>query len=184
MRALLAAFALLVFAACGAAPRTPIEVVGAYFADLGHDPIRSLALTTEGFHGAHGLSLVTKAEAHAWPAGAPSDAPTTPERVDRSQVAWLVIQNRAGFESIARGLVTTPGEVSEQGDVAAVAVTVAPAKGVPFVQRFQLVRAGPAAEWRIDSVEQSGVERGNAMAAFVAHPTESARRALERSLRR
>jgi hypothetical protein len=183
MRALLAVFAL-VLATCSVAPRTPSDVVAAYFADLGHDPIRTLSLTTEAFHRAHGLSVVTTAAAQAWQAGAASEPVLTPERVDRSQVAWLAIQTRVEFERIARSLITTPGEVSEQGDLASVAVTIAPAKGPPFVQRFQLMREDPAAEWHIDAVEQSGVERGNAFAAFVAHPTESARRALEQTVRR
>lgn len=168
MRALRAAFAFVLLAACGAPPSTPSDVVAAYFADLGRDPIRMLPLTTDAYHSAHGLWIVASGE----------------PRVDRNQVAWLAIQNRADFEQLARGLVATPRDASEQGDVASVAVRVAPAKGPAFVQRFQLVRAGPTAAWRIDAVEQSGVDRGNAMAAFVAHPTEIARRALEQALRR
>lgn len=182
-RARLARIALLALVACGAPPRTPGDVVAVYFATLGRDPIRSLPLTTENFHRAHGLSIVTTSEARAWRGGAQLPDAAAPERVDRAQVAWLAIQNRADFARIAGELVATPLSTEEAGDVATVAVTVAPAHAPPFRQIFRLTREAPDSAWRIDGIEQSGVEPGSEAAAFVAHPSEAARRGIERRLR-
>ncbi len=185
MRAGLAAIALLALVACGAQPRTPDAVVSAYFATLGRDPIRSLPLTTEAFHRAHGLSIVTTSEARAWRGGAelaakPSDPHgiAAPERIDRAQVAWLAIQNRADFARVASGLVATQKDVQESDEVATVTVAVTHAQAAPFLQIFRLLRESPDSSWRIDAIDQSGVGPDNDVAAFVAHPTEQARRAI------
>jgi hypothetical protein len=189
-RAGLAGFAALALAACGAQPLASGDVVAVYFASLGRDPMRSLPITTEAFHRAHGLALVTTSEARAWRGGAqlaakPSgpDGIAAPEPVDRAQVAWLAIQDRDEFARVASELVATPTDVQEAGDVATVTVTVAPARAEPFLQTFRLTREAPGSCWRIDAIAQSGVGPGNEVAAFVAHPTEPARRAIAERMR-
>jgi hypothetical protein len=177
-----AALALVALAACGAPPRDPAAVVSAYFAALGRDPMRSLPITTDAFHRAHGLGLVTTSQARAWRGGAEVHS-VEHERVDRAQVAWLSIQGRGEFGRIARALSIHVGDVREAGDAAEVAVTVTPAQGRPFQQTFHLARADARAPWRIDAIEQSGVVPESAGAAFVAYPNEAARRAIERRVR-
>jgi hypothetical protein len=178
IRAAIAAI-VVVTLGCGAPAPAPGDVVARYFASLGRDPIRSLPLTTDAFHREHGLGIVTTSEARAWRGGEPiAVAPSV--RVDRAQVAWLAIQNRAEFARLVRELVVAPEDARVDGDLATVAVAVAPPQGPSFVQTFRLTRADPRSAWRIDAIEQSGVARDNELFAFVAHPTEPARRALER----
>jgi len=181
-RAGLVAFAVLALAACGGQPRTPGDVVALYFASLGRDPMRSLPITTEAFHRAHGLGPVTTAEARAWRGGAQIEI-AAPERVDRAQLAWLAIQNRGEFARVASELVATPKDVQEAGEVATVTVTVARGRAEPFQQSFRLIREAPASGWRIDAITQSGVGPDNEVAAFVAHPTEPVRRAIAERVR-
>ena len=185
----LAAFALLALAACGGQSRTPGDVVALYFASLGRDPMRSLPITTEAFHRAHGLGPVTTSEARAWRGGAQIAKPSgpdriaAPERVDRAQLAWLAIQNRGEFARVASELVATPKDVQDAGAIATVTVTVARGQAEPFLQSFRLIREAPASGWRIDAIAQSGVGPGNEVAAFVAHPTEPVRRAIAERVR-
>jgi len=181
IRAAITTVALLVLGACSAPQTTPEEVVAHYFASLGRDPIRSLAITTDAFHRAHGLGIVTTSEARAWRAGA-KVKPATADRIDHYQTAWLALQNRDQFTRAARGLVATPNGTEIGGALATVVVTVTPPQGTPFVQTFRLKREDEA--WRVDGVEQSGVTRDNQISAFVAHPTEAARRALEASFQK
>jgi hypothetical protein len=182
-RAELAGVALLVLVACGTQPRTPGDVVAAYFATLGRDPIRSLALTTEAFHHAHGLSTVTTSEARDWRGGAEFTPTAEPERIDRAQVAWLAIQGRDDFARIASGLVATPVNSEVEGDTATMVVSIEPAHAPPFRQTFRLTREGSESPWRIVGIEQSGVEVASETAAFVAYPAESTRRAIQRRVR-
>lgn len=181
MRAVLAAIALVI-SGCGAPTSAPGDVVARYFAIIGRDPIRSLPLTTDAFHREHGLGLVTTSEARAWRGGEQvSVAPSV--RVDRAQVAWLAIQNRAEFAQYASRLALAPHDVVQTGDAATIAVDVTPPKGPAFVQTFHLVRSEPDSAWRIDSIEQSGVTPENQVWAFVAHPSETARRAIEQRVK-
>lgn len=183
IRAAIAAIVLFVIGACGAQTPGPEDVVASYFASLGRDPIRSLPLTTDAFHRAHGIGLVTTSEAAAWRDGRQVEVAAS-ERIDKAQVAWLVIQNRSSFALLARGLVVMIEAAQVEGDRATVVVGVSPPQGAAFVQTFRLTREGADAAWRIDAIEQSGITRDNQMSAFVAHPTESARRALEASIRK
>jgi hypothetical protein len=183
MRAAIAAIALLAIGGCGAQAPAPGDVVARYFAIIGRDPMRSLPLTTDAFHREHGLGLVTTGEARAWRGGEQvAVAPSV--RVDRAQVAWLAIQNRAEFAQLASQLALAPRDVQQTGNAATLAVDVTPPKGPAFVQTFHLVRSDADSAWRIDSVEQSGVTPENQVWAFVVHPTEAARRAIGQRVRR
>lgn len=183
MRAAITAIALLAIGGCGAQAPAPDDVVARYFAIIGRDPMRSLPLTTDAFHREHGLGLVTTGEPRAL-RGGQQVAVTPTVRVDRAQVAWLAIQNRAEFAQLARQLTLAPRDVQQTGDAATIAVDVTPPKGPAFVQTFHLVRSDADSAWRIDSVEQSGVTPENQVWAFVVHPTEAARRAIEQRVRR
>ena len=171
----------LALAAAACAPeRSPVEVVEAYFRFLGRDPIRTLPLLTDAFHEQHGLHTVTGKEAHGVRA-----EPGRADRlaVDRCELGWLRIQSRGAFRALRDRLIVTPIHDEVQGDRARVAVRVQVDQELPFEQSFSLVREAPGRPWRIESVAQNGVAPEAALAAFVAHPTESERQRLERGSR-
>jgi hypothetical protein len=185
----LGAVALLLLApalaACGdARPATPGAVVEAYFRAVGRDPLRTLPLLSTAFHEAHGLRVVTTAEALATaPHGAPA-APADPEErvplaVDRLQLGWLAVQSRPVFAARLATLSVEPLREEAAEATAAVAVRVSPPGAPLFEQHFSLSR-GPGGAWRIEGAWQTGVVDGNRLDAFVAHPNEAARRQLER----
>lgn len=165
-RALLAALAIVAITACGASPRTPSEVVAAYFEGLGRDPIRTLPLTTDAFHRQHGLRLATAAAA--------------PDRVDREQVAWLAVLSRPELTRLAREMTTRVVDAGESGDTAWALVHVESRAAPAFEQRFDLVRESAASAWRIDAALQLNVAEAALSVAFAAHPTEERRQQLER----
>jgi len=172
------ALGLALCAAGCARPASPTEVVAAYFAALGRDPIRTLPLLTPAFHEQHGLHAVTSAEARA---GGSGEAPRAGAlAVDRFELGWLAVQSREGFRALRGLLAVTPVRDEITGDRAGVTVLVQAGAGPAFEQRFALAREAPGASWRIDSIEQSGVAPGAELAAFVAHPTEAERQRLER----
>jgi len=182
MRAAIAAITLLAIGGCGAQTSAPGDVVARYFAIIGRDPMRSLPLTTDAFHREHGLGLVTTSDARAWLSGEQiAVAPSV--RVDRAQVAWLAIQNRTEFAQFASQLALAPRDAEQTGDAATIVVDVTPPKGPAFVQTFHLVRRNADSAWRIESVEQSGVTPENQIWAFVVHPTEATRLAIEQRLK-
>jgi hypothetical protein len=163
--------------ACGASPDRATKVVESYLHALGRDPLRTLPLVTDAFHRRHGLHAATAAEARG------ERETATSFGIDRYQHGWLAMQSRP---EIARRLAETTisfdsGNLGEDGDRAAVTVSIAPRDAPAFEQRFTLVRDGPGAPWRIDAVEQIGVTVENARTAFAAYPNEAARRALAES---
>lgn len=172
-------------AACGTAEHTPAAVVESYFRCLARDPLRTLPLLTPEFHRRHALRVVTQAEAQAWVSRREAASPATPEpaepelSTDRFQLAWLSLQGRPEFARLARESAHSVLDVRESGDEAEVITRIEPRSAPPFEQRFRLLREAEGSAWRIDAVEQSGVESANATAAFVAYPNENARRALE-----
>jgi hypothetical protein len=159
-RAILVA-ATLLGVACAGGARTPADVVGAYFRGVGRNPIATLPLTTDAFHERHGLQLAARSGAGA----------------DEARAAWLAVQSRPELLVMAQQLRTQVASATESGDTAVVLVQVATRAGIAFEQRFALVRDWDGA-WRIDAIEQSGVEEDDAIPAFVAYPNEAARRAL------
>ena len=172
------ALGLALCAAACARPASPAEVVAAYFAALGRDPIRTLPLLTPAFHEQHALHAVTSAEARGGGRGEPPDAGAL--AVDRFELGWLAVQSREGFRALRDRLGVTPIGDEATGDRAHVSVRIEAGAAPAFEQRFALVRQAPGAPWRIDSIEQSGVAPGAELAAFVAHPTEAERVRLER----
>jgi hypothetical protein len=181
----MALLGLLALAGCSASERTPASVVESYFRFLAVDPLRTLPLLTPGFHRRHALRAVTQAEAQAWVSRRGSASQEKPELLDpalstdRFQLGWLSVQGRPEFARLAREQARSVLDVRESGDEAEVITRIEPRSGPPFEQRFRLAREGTASLWRIDAVEQSGVESANAVAAFVAYPNENARRVLE-----
>lgn len=180
--AILACVALAL--ACGGAPSEPGAVADAYFRALGRDPMRTLPLLAAAFHASHGLHVVTAGEAAALRSGAtaPEAAPGE-AALDRFQLGWLGVQARPGYREAAAALRVEPTPARVAGNRAEVAVRVRSAEGPPFEQRFTLARGADGA-WRIEAIAQSGVVAANEMAAFVASPSERARRALEQRLKR
>lgn len=170
--------------ACAPTPATPRDVVDAYFRAMGRDPIRTLPLVTPTFHAQHGVHVVTSAEAkRAYRHGDKTPVPTDPLAIDRLELGWLMIQVRPRFAARLAELERTTLAEETAGDASRVAVRLAPREGAPFEQHFALVRDA-AGGWRIDSVEQRGVDATNGFEAFIAHPTDAARRSLEASMRK
>jgi hypothetical protein len=170
-RAFVAVIALAL--GCAASHETPASVAQAYFDALESDPLRTLPLLTDEFHRRHGLRVATAADAQR---GAAVD-PATPLALDRHQLGWLAILSRSGLAQRVSELATQIGDTRESGNRSTVAVRVDPRDGPGFEQRFELAR-GDDGIWRIDAIEQIGVARASATAAFAAYPNESARRAL------
>jgi hypothetical protein len=160
-RALLLA-ALAAFACT--APDTPTDAIVTYFRALGRDPIRTLPITTEAFHRAHGLMLASTT--------------ARPESADREQVAWLAVQRQPEFAELAASLVASIVRADERGDAASVVVRVEAPGKPPFEQRFDLIRDAQAG-WRIDAVTQTGVSDAALSAAFAAHPSSATQRRIE-----
>jgi hypothetical protein len=174
----------LLATACARGAESPRQVVDAYFTALGHDPLRSLALVTREFHGRHALHAVTTSEARRVLRGhEPAAIDAEALAMDRLELGWLMVQARPAFVKTAGD--NTRSIVAEEttGDTARVTTRIAPREGSVFEQEFSLVR-GADGTWRIDAIEQRGVDATNGVAAFVAHPTDAARRALEASLRK
>ena len=181
--------ALVALAACSdPAPTTPAEVVDAYFRHVGRDPIRTLPLLSPAFHAQHGLHVVTTAEARARqrrvllpdvPASPDAAAARVPLAPDRLQLGWLALQRRPTFAARFESLRVEPIGEEVGAGVARVAVRVVPRGAPAFEQIFALSRGDDRA-WRIDGVAQRGLVDANRLDAYVAHPTEAARRALER----
>jgi hypothetical protein len=163
--ALLAATAL----ACGAPPDAPADVVSLYLRSLGRDPARSAALVTPGLQARHGLRIEGKSRE------------PDPEafRLSRAELAWLGVQRKPEFVALASQLSATILEARVIGDdQAEVRARVEAPGGAPYTQTFLLVRNGRGASWRIDRMEQQGVERSNVLAAFVTNPSDAAARAV------
>lgn len=156
----------------------------AYFRAMGRDPIRTLPLVTPAFHAQHGVHVVTSAEARrSYQHGDTTPVPTDSLAIDRLELGWLMIQVRPRFARSVAEFGRTISAEETSGDVARVTTRIAPREGSAFEQDFSLVR-GADGTWRIDAIEQRGVDATNGLAAFVAHPTDAARRTLEASLRR
>jgi hypothetical protein len=110
--------------------------------------------------------------------------PAGPVAIDHLELGWLMIQVRPAFARRLAALERTllAEETNANGDIARVAVRLAPREGAPFEQEFTLVRNATGA-WQIDAIAQRGVDATNGFEAFIAHPTAAARRRLEASLR-
>lgn len=143
-----------------AAPGTPEAAVGAYLRALGRDPLRTLPLLTAAGHEQHGLGV-----------GAPAAGGDAPEvRPEDRLLGWLAVQTGGPVLGLAGRLGFGATAVTAGADRAEVSLEIAGPEGLPFEQRFLLVRAGPDAPWRIDRIEQAGVVASNAIAAFAAWP--------------
>jgi len=171
--------------ACGRRETTPPELVERYFACLGRDPIRGLALLSPAFHDGHGLRLGSHvAHPAQGPASQALHGEGPPPSLDEERLAWLAVQRSAAFRGLARRLTAQILDVHRSGPLAEVRVRVSLPRGPAFVQRFRLSRVASSAGWRIDAVSQEGVLEGSRLAAFVAHPTEARRRRLAREIGR
>jgi hypothetical protein len=173
----------IVAIACAPAPGTPREIVDAYFASMGRDPLRTLPLVTPAFHAQHGVGVVTNAEAvRAYREGDTTPVPAGPVAIDHLELGWLMIQVRPAFARRLAALERTLLAEETSSDTARVAVRLAPREGAPFEQEFTLVR-NATGTWQIDAIAQRGVDATNGFEAFIAHPTDAARRRLEAALR-
>ena len=171
--------------------RTPEQAVALYFESLGRDPLRAGSLLSEQFHTRHGLRHATDAQIAAWsrllrgksPAATSevrASAPAAPSRAE-AELIWLATQIKEGFSERAAGLSVSPLSAHEDATSAEVAVRVAAPGVPPFVQRFWLSRGGDA-RWRIDRIEQEGVDEHSLPDAFVAAPSEMLRQRLAAAL--
>jgi hypothetical protein len=168
---------------CGSPAADPADTVERYFDLLARDPVRTLPLLTDDFHRRHGLGVVTADEARRLARGERGGAAAAPAGApaDRYQMGWLAIQSREPYRVLRDRLAVTREAVEAGARAAVVTVRVEPDAAPAFVQRFELVRAGPADRWRIDAVMQLEVAPPSQPAAFVAWPNEAARRRLEAS---
>ena len=175
--------ALALFAACAPAAQPPRDVVEAYFRTLGRDPVRTLRLVTPAFHEQHGVHVVTSAEAKRIQRESPaSHAAAESIAIDRLELGWLIIQVRPRFAERLAEMQRTLLSEETLGDTSRIAVQLVPPAGRPFEQDFSLLQ-GRDGRWRIDSISQRDVDATNGFEAFIAHPTDAARRRLEASLR-
>ncbi len=163
-----AALVALALLACGVAPE-PERVVALYFETLGRDPLRAGSLVSGELQAAHGLRHVGSTRAVEGRG-----------RAD-SELVWLATQAKPVFAERAAKLSVSPLSVREAGGVAEVSVQVSSPGAPPFVQRFHLSR-DVEGRWRIDRIDQDGVDGGNLADAFVAAPTEALRQRLAAAL--
>jgi hypothetical protein len=102
--------------------------------------------------------------------------PPTPEE---ERLAWLAVQGKPGFRTQLARLTWQIVDVQQAGDLRAIVkARIELPRGRSFEQVFQLVRASPGASWRIEQVEQVGVDENELPAAFVTNPTEATRERL------
>jgi len=171
--------------------QTPEHVVALYFESLGHDPLRAGALLSEQFHTRHGLRHATSAQVAAWNRRLRGESPVATSETRASapaarsraeaELIWLATQIKEGFSERAAQLSVSPLSAHQDATSAEVTVRVS-APGMPsFVQRFWLSRGGDA-RWRIDRIEQEGVDERSLPDSFVAAPSEALRRRLAAAL--
>lgn len=165
------ALAALLCAACGPEARSPREAVQAYFASLREDPVRSLVLLEPELVSRAGFRIT------AGPLEGTEDPKLT--RI-RAELAWLALVKMRQYRELAAGLAVevVPLSAVGPGGEAEVTARVAFLGAPPFFQRFTLVRERGLLGWRIRSIEQTGVAATAKLGAFVAAPTEAARREL------
>ena len=163
--------------ACGR-EATPEAVVAQYFARLGRDPLGTLPLLSDAFHGAHGLRVTTRQRARALRAGAGDEglpgAPQpidTPGEISRARLGWVAIQKREPVRGMAEQLRVETLSVRQEGDTAEVSVRVEAPALPAFVQRFRLSRTDGGSAWRIDAVSQEEVAPPSRRAAMAAWPS-------------
>jgi len=180
----------LLTAAC-VRQRTPEQVVALYFESLGRDPLRAGSLLSEQFHTRHGLRHATSAQLAAWSRRLRGEAPlatsevrvsapAAPSRAE-AELIWLATQIKEGFSERAAQLSVSPLSAHQDATSAEVMVRIAAPGVPPFVQRFWLSRGGDA-RWRIDRIEQEGVDERSLPDAFVAAPSEALRQRLAAAL--
>ncbi len=175
---------LVISAGCARLPATPTETVEAYFRNLKRDPSRNLPLLTPEFHDRHGISMAA-VEGWLWgdylfmdpvereapiEALAPVDA--TRGR-DAWEFAWLQVQVEGRLRKAVMFLepeFRAPVALDDGRVEVQVKVRVEGSFG--FVQVFRLKQEG-AAGWRIDEIEQRGVQLRDVLIAFSAHPQAS-----------
>lgn len=159
---------------CGAQP-TPSGVAHAYLERVSRDPIGTLPLLSDAFHGRHGLrhtlpgssqTLLTRAVAPL-----PSEPAARRRELSAARLGWLIVQAQESVRAHAGFLALEPIDETITGDRASVAVRVRLAEAPGFVQRFTLVRAGVGAPWQIDAIEQEGVTARNVPQAFALAPS-------------
>ena len=184
-RALLAASLVATVLACGSRETTPGRTVDLYFARLGADPIGSLTLLSPAFHTRHGLRIRLERDPANGAALGEEEASAvhaiTGADLARAEMAWVAVQKMAPLKRHLPGLQRRQLTEEMQDDSARIVVELTPAGGLPpFLQRFQLSRAGPDAPWQIDEIAQQGVVPSNAAAAFATAPSAERWRAIGR----
>jgi hypothetical protein len=170
-----------------ASPGSAVLAVDRYFEYRAHDPIRAVPLLAPEAQLAHGLRLVRILRLPL-----PPERGLTPQderslELARARVAWLELYNLVRWiQPMAAALDVSVVEVQQQRDAAEVHVRIGPSETTApwgtsgiglwpfrdFDQHFTLQRAG--GEWKITSIDQSGVADDNAVQAFVAYPTLAA----------
>lgn len=178
---LLAACALAL--ACGA-PGTPEETARAFLARVGRDPIGTLPLLSEDFHGRHALRHTMPGASETllsrYAAPLPAEPAARRRELAAARLGWLILQRQETSRAHANVVGLERLEEALDGDRARVAFRIRLLDAPGFVQRFALVREGPGARWQIDAIEQEGVGAANVASAFALAPsTELLRRAAE-----
>jgi len=150
--------------ACGAMPGEPADVVRLYFETLGRDPIRNADLGSAAFHASHGLHLRRRAPP------VPGAPPTPdPNPLQFAQMNWIDTERLAWYRRYIPLLHFEITRMSREGREATVTARVAIEGRPPFTQHFWLSQpeGGP---WRIDHIEQEGVESTARIASFFTYP--------------
>ncbi len=182
MRAL-AGIALLLALGCVDAPRGPVATVERYFEVLARDPMRTLELVTPDFHLSHALPAWRPEDRPGQRAPDPGNRPPIDPQVavEDGRVGWLNAQIPTQVQTPLREMVFELSEERVGQQDALVVVTVQPAIGARFLQRFFLTRNEGV--WLIDRIEQEGPAGSwNEMARYAAYPNEAlARRLLDRA---
>lgn len=169
--------------ACGA-PDTPEATARAFLSRVSRDPIGTLPLLSEDFHGRHALrhSLPGASQTllSRYAAPLPSEPVARRRELAAARLGWLILQRQETVGSNADFLELERLEEQVEGDRARVAFRIRLLDAPGFVQRFELVRRAPGARWQIDAIEQEGVSAANVANAFALAPsTALLRRAAE-----
>lgn len=172
---MLAAVALVSFA-CGAIPDEPENVVRLYFMTLGRDPIRNADLGSAVFHASHGLR-----SPHPAPLLRPGQLVLRPEDLLRGpssllelqQMSWMYAQHPPWYQRYVPLLHFEITDLKQGESEARVSAKVSIEGKPPFTQHFALSRPD-GGSWRIDRIEQEGVDAIASTAAFFTWPREAA----------
>ncbi len=159
----------LVGLACGAIPEESEDVVRLYFSTLGRDPIRNADLGSAALHESHHLR-----SPHPAPVQRPHDllrAPTS--LLELQQMSWMNAQMAPWYQRYIPLLHFEITDRQQSENDAHVSARVSIEGRPPFTQHFTLSRPA-GGSWRIDRIEQEGVEAAAKTASFFTWPRESA----------